>query len=102
MMTSLLNLLPRMLRHVGDSEEVRQHAVFAAWTAAVGSQVRRVTAPLRLERKTLIVAVADQTWRSQLGRIKGQALFRLNSLLGAPVITTIEFEIGRASCRERV
>jgi hypothetical protein len=93
MMTSLLNLLPRMLRHVGDSEEARQHAVFAAWTAAVGSQVRKVTAPLRLERKTLIVAVADQTWRSQLDRIKGQALFRLNSLLGAPVITTIEFVI---------
>src|ERR1041384_890231 len=93
MMTSLLNLLPRMLRHVGDSDEARQHAVFAAWTAAVGSQVRRVTAPLRLERKTLIVAVADQTWRSQLDRIKGQALFRLNSLLRAPAVTTIEFVI---------
>src|SRR5919206_2642696 len=93
MMTSLLNLLPRMLRHVGDSLEARQHAVFAAWTAAVGSQVRKVTRPLRLERKTLIVAVADQTWRSQLDRIKGQALFRLNSLLGAPVITSIEFVI---------
>jgi hypothetical protein len=93
MMTSLLNLLPRMLRHVGESDEARQHAVFAAWTAAVGSQVRKVTAPLRLERKTLIVAVADQTWRSQLDRIKGQALFRLNSLLGAPVVTSIEFVI---------
>jgi len=90
-MTSLLNLLPRMLRHIGDSDEARQHAVFAAWTAAVGSQIRKVTEPLRLERKTLIVAVADQTWRSQLDRIRGQALFRLNSLLGAPVITTIEF-----------
>ena len=93
MMTSLLNLLPRMLRHVGDSDEARQHAVFAAWTAAVGSQVRKATEPLRLERKTLIVAVADQTWRTQLDRIKGQALFRLNSLLGAPVITAIEFVI---------
>lgn len=93
MMTSLLNLLPQMLRHIGDSAEARQQAVFAAWTAAVGSQVRKVTQPLRLERKTLIVAVPDHTWRTQLDRIKGQALFRLNSLLGAPVITTIEFVI---------
>jgi hypothetical protein len=93
MMTSLLNLLPKMLRHIGDSAEARQQAVFAAWTAAVGSQVRKVTQPLRLERKTLIVAVPDHTWRTQLDRIKGQALFRLNSLLGAPVITTIEFVI---------
>src|SRR5438270_4316620 len=93
MMMSLLKLLPQMLRHIGDSAEARQQAVFAAWTAVVGSQVRKVTQPLRLERKTLIVAVADQTWRTQLERIRGQALFRLNSLLGAPLITTIEFVI---------
>ncbi|HKP12263.1 MAG TPA: DciA family protein [Blastocatellia bacterium] len=100
MMTSLLNLLPRMLRHVGDSDEARQHAVFAAWVAAVGGQVRKVTQPLRLERKTLIVAVADQTWRTQLDRIKGQALFRLNSLLGTPAVTAIEFVINPDSLRD--
>lgn len=93
MMTSLLKLLPQMLRHIGDSAEARQQAVFAAWTAVVGRQVRKVTQPLHLERKTLIVAVPDQTWRAQLDRIKGQALFRLNSLLGAPIVTTIEFVI---------
>jgi hypothetical protein len=93
MMRSLLNLLPQMLRHIGDSAEARQQAVFAAWIAAVGSQVRKVTQPLRLERKTLIVAVPDHTWRTQLDRVRGQALFRLNSLLGAPVVTTIEFVI---------
>jgi hypothetical protein len=99
MMTSLLNLLPQMLRHVGDSAEARQQAVFAAWTAAVGSQVRKVTGPLRVERKTLIVAVTDHTWRTQLDRIKGQALFRLNSLLGAPVITAIDFVVNPDSIR---
>lgn len=92
-MTSLLNLLPQMLRRIGDSAEAREQAIFAAWTAAVGTQVRKVTRPLRLERKTLIVAVPDHTWRTQLDRIKGQALFRLNSLLGAPAVTTIEFVI---------
>lgn len=97
MLTSLLNLLPQMLRQIGDSAEARQQAVFAAWTAAVGSQVRKITLPLRLERKTLIVAVPDQTWRTQLERIKGQALFRLNSLLGAPIITNIEFVINPQS-----
>lgn len=97
MLTNLLNLLPQMLRQIGDSAEARQQAVFAAWTAAVGSQVRKITLPLRLERKTLIVAVPDQTWRAQLERIKGQALFRLNSLLGAPIITNIDFVINPQS-----
>ncbi|HJQ69351.1 MAG TPA: DUF721 domain-containing protein [Blastocatellia bacterium] len=92
-MMSLLNLLPQMLRHIGESDEGREQAVFAGWSAAVGSQVRKVTAPVRLERKTLIVAVLDQTWRAQLKRMSGQALFRLNSLLGAPTVTAIEFVI---------
>ena len=92
-MTSLLYLLPQLLRHIGDTPEGREQAAFAAWSAVIGSQVRKITQPLRLERKTLIVAVPDQTWRTQLDRIKGQALFRLNSLLGAPLITTIEFVV---------
>ncbi len=100
-MTDLLKLLPQLLRHAGDSDEAREQAVFAAWTAAVGPPVRKVTAPLRLERKTLLVAVPDATWRAQLNRVRGQALFKLNSLLGAPVVTQIDFVINPAIIEEQ-
>ncbi len=93
MMTDLLRVLPQLLRRVGDSEEAREQAVFAAWIAAVGAPVRKVTAPVKLERKTLVVAVLDATWQTQLKRIRGQALFKLNSLLGAPTVTAIDFII---------
>jgi len=95
MMTDLLRLLPVLLRQAGDSDEAREQAVFAAWAAAAGAQIRRVTAPIRLERKTLIVAVPDLTWRTQLQKFSGQALFKLNSLLGSPAVTGIEFVINR-------
>jgi hypothetical protein len=94
-MTSLLRFLPRLLRNVGESPEAREQAVFAAWSAAVGTQVLKATAPVRLERKTLLIAVTDSTWRDQLKRIRGHALFKLNSLLGAPTVTSIEFVINR-------
>jgi len=93
MLTDLLMLVPQMLRHAGDSDEAREQAVFAAWLVAVGGPIRKVTAPLRLERKTLIVAVPDATWRTQLASMRGQALFKLNSLLGAPLVTTIEYVV---------
>lgn len=82
-----------MIRHAGDSDDVREQAVFAAWLVAVGGPIRKVTAPIRLERKTLIVAVPDATWRTQLMSMRGQALFKLNSLLGAPLVTTIEYVV---------
>src|ERR687886_342681 len=93
MMTSLLNLLPQMLRHVGDSAEARQQAVFAAWTAAVGTQVRKVTEPLRLERKTLFAAVPHPPGPTHLARTKARALSPPNPLLGPPAVTVIEFVI---------
>lgn len=93
MMIDLLKLLPMLLRQAGDSDEAREQAVFAAWAAAAGVQIRRVTAPIRLERKTLMVAVPDATWRTQLQKFSGQALFKLNSILGSPAVTGIEFII---------
>ena len=93
MMTDLLKLVPQMLRHSADSDEAREQAVLAAWLIAVGGPIRKATAPIRLERKTLIVAVPDATWRTQLMSMKGQVLFKLNSLLGAPLVTTIEYVV---------
>ena len=91
MLTDLLMLVPQMLRNAADSDEAREQAVFAAWLVAVGGPIRKATSPVRLERKTLIVAVADSTWRTQLTGMRGQALFKLNSLLGAPLVTSIEY-----------
>jgi hypothetical protein len=93
MLTDLLMLVPQMLLRASDSDEAREQAVFAAWVVVVGGPIRKVTAPIRLERKTLIVAVPDATWRAQLMSMRGQALFKLNSLLGSPVVTTIEYVV---------
>jgi len=93
MLTDVLKLVPQMLRRAGDSDETREQAVFAAWLVAVGGPIRKVTAPIRLERKTLIVAVPDANWRDQLKSMQGQVLFKLNSLLGAPLITRIEYVV---------
>lgn len=93
MLTDLLMLVPQMLLRASDSDEAREQAVFAAWVIVVGGPIRKVTTPVRLERKTLIVAVPDATWRTQLMGMRGQALFKLNSVLGAPVVTTIEYVV---------
>jgi len=92
-MTQLLSLIPRLLRRTEDSDDAREQSVFASWVVAVGGHIRRATTPVKLERKTLIVAVADATWRTQLKGIRGELLFKLNSLLGAPMVTSIDFVV---------
>lgn len=94
-MNSLLKLLPLMLRLAGDNAEVREQAAFAAWRAASGAGVASGCAPFRLYRKHLVIAVLDQIWKQQMEQISGEYLFRLNSVLGAPLVTFIEFRIDR-------
>ena len=98
-MNDLFRALPELLRAAGDAEEVAEAAALAAWRRVAGEQLRGQAVPFRLYRKTLTVAVADATWQRQLEQVAGQLLFRLNSVLGQPVVTYIEFRIDPQTVR---
>ena len=98
-MTSLAKLLPRLLLQAGDSQEAKEQSVFAAWSVSVGRQVHRVTAPIRLEGKTLVVAAVDSAWSTQLSGMKGQIVFKINSLLGAALVSRLQFVINKEFVR---
>ncbi len=65
----------------------------AAWKHAAGDGLRDHAVPLRLSRKTLVIAVADTTWQKQLQSLSSQLLFRLNSILGQPLVTFVDFRV---------
>ena len=93
-MQSLLKMLPTMIRLAGDHEEVREQAVFAAWHAATArGGLDSYCVPFRLYQRTLIVAVRERMWQRQMEYESKGIIFKLNSLLGAPLVTYIEFRI---------
>lgn len=92
-MNSLLKLLPTMIRLSGDNEEVREQAVFTAWRQVAGKALAHSCVPFRLFQKQLVIAVQDQTWKKQMEAVAGDFIFRLNSVLSAPLVTFIEFRI---------
>ena len=91
-MDSLLKMLPSIVR-LSDDQELREQAVFTAWNAVSGTQLSGVCKPFRLYQKNLIVATLDNTWKKELERIASSMLFKLDSLLGAPLVTFIEFRV---------
>ncbi len=90
-MDNLIKSLPKILQAAGDSPEVAEAACMAAWKHAAGDGLRDHAVPLRLHRKTLVIGVADTTWQKQLQSLSGQLLFRLNSILGQPLVTFVDF-----------
>lgn len=98
-MEDLIRTLPNLLRATGDSKEVREAVVLVAWRRVAGEGLRGQAVPFHLYGKTLVVAVADTTWKKQLEKVGGELLFRLNSLLGQPIVTYIEFRVDSKTVR---
>jgi hypothetical protein len=46
-----------------------------------------------MQKQTLVVVVEDDIWKRQLEQMRGQLLFRLNSVLGQPIVKSIELRI---------
>lgn len=92
-MNSLARVLSSLIRQADDSPQAREVAVFTAWNGAVGAGIRRFSEPARLDGRRLIVCTVDQTWKTQLERLAPQFIFKINSFLGAPLVTLITFRI---------
>ena len=92
-MNQLIKSLPGVLRAAGDSAEVAEAAAIAAWKHAAGDGLKEHTVPLKLEDRTLTIAVADAIWQKQLHSMRGQLLFRVNSILGKPLVGALDFVI---------
>ena len=92
-MNQLIKSLPTILRAAGDSEEVAEAAAIAAWKHAAGDGLKGRAVPVKLETRTLTVAVADAIWQKQLNSMRGQLMFRVNTILGQPLVSAIEFVI---------
>lgn len=92
-MDKLIKTLPAILKASGASEEVSQAACIAAWKHAVGEGLSGHAVPIQLLNQTLVVVVADNIWKRQLEQLRGQLLFRLNSVLGQPLVKSIELRV---------
>jgi hypothetical protein len=92
-MNQLIKSLPGVLRAAGDSAEVAEAAAIAAWKHAAGDGLKEHAVPLKLENQTLTIAVADAIWQKQLHSMRGQLLFRVNTILGKPLVNALDFVV---------
>jgi predicted nucleic acid-binding Zn ribbon protein len=101
-MNQLIKSLPQVLRASGNSAEVAEAAAIAAWKHACGDGLKEHAVALKLENRTLTVAVADPIWQKQLTAMRGQLLYRVNTILGQPLVSAFNFVIDRERVKPRV
>jgi hypothetical protein len=92
-MDELIKSLPTVLRAVGSSPEVASAAALAAWKHGVGAGLQNHAVAVKLDANILIVEVRDSIWQKQLATMKEHLLFRVNSVLGQPIVKDIELRV---------
>jgi len=101
-MNQLIKSLPQVLKAAGNSAEVAEAAAIAAWKHAAGDGLKEHAIALKLENRTLTVAVADPIWQKQLTAMRGQLLYRVNTILGQSLVSAFNFVIDRERVKPRV
>jgi predicted nucleic acid-binding Zn ribbon protein len=76
--TKLGDALQSYLRDSGLDERVEEAGVLPEWGDRVGPAIAAVTAPLRVSRGTLLVAVRTSAWLMELRLMEREILRRLN------------------------
>jgi hypothetical protein len=92
-MDNLIKTFPAILKAAGTSEEVAEAACIAGWKHIVGEGLSGHAVAMQLQNQKLVVLVADNIWQRQLEQMRGQLLFRLNSVLGQTLVKSIELRI---------
>lgn len=84
-------LVLRNLREQGLETPLLQRRLVAAWAEVAGAVASRYTLDAYIQNQTLVVRLSSPALRTELGMRRRELVRRLNSHVGAQVITDIRF-----------
>lgn len=82
----------RLPRSVKD--HVKGHRIWTQWQEIVGPELYRVTAPLEIRSKVLLVQVAHQAWAQQLHFLKPSLMSKIRSFCDETELKDLQFRVG--------
>jgi hypothetical protein len=91
----LSGVVQESLVGLGLAERLREAEIWRVWPDVVGAALACRAQPLRIINGTLTVAVSSAPWMQELRFMTGMMKDKLNSCLGAEVVSEIILKAGR-------
>ena len=83
----------RLVRGLGAPSADATRSIFADWADIVGEQIAEHARPHALRERTLVVAVTDPAWATQLRFLETELLSRIAAATGSDEVTAIEVRV---------
>lgn len=95
MFRSLKDILPGTIEELGISEQLKRAAAYAAWRAVAAELPvhARAARPIRFLRGTLVVEAPSSAAIHELHMRTPQLLRAVNTRVGRPLVTKLEFRV---------
>jgi len=95
MFKSLKDILPGTIEELGISEQLKRAAVFAVWRALAADLPAhaRAARPSRFQHGTLVIEAPSSAAMHELHMRTPQLTRDLNTRLGRPLVTKLEFRV---------
>lgn len=90
-----MEVLRRIFTAHGLGEEFREQEPLFLWEEAVGEQIARLTAPLRVREGIIFVEVSSHVLVQELSMLKEEYIRKINELLGEARVRDIRFRVGQ-------
>ena len=93
--TPLGPVLDRLLAGLGAPPADALNALFERWPELAGPELASHATPAALDGATLVVAVTDPLWATEIRYRQGEVLRRCDETLGVGVIDRLEVRVRR-------
>ncbi len=98
-MQNVFRSFSAVLKDLNDADAANFQLVRAVWNRSAGPELAKHAVPAMLEKNRLTIAVKDETWRRNMADLSTQIIYKLNSLLAAPVVRFVEFKVDAAAVK---
>lgn len=85
--------LDRIVRHLGGPSADVTTRIFGRWPELVGDAIAAQSRPVSMNGTTLVVAVSDPAWATQLRFLERDLIDRLRTELGHDALDAIEVRV---------
>jgi predicted nucleic acid-binding Zn ribbon protein len=89
----LADSVDRLVRSLGAPSAKLTRSVFADWDVIMGEAIAPHARPHALRERTLVVAVADPAWATQIRFLEPELLEHIAAATGSDEITAIEVRV---------
>ncbi|HTW91095.1 MAG TPA: DUF721 domain-containing protein [bacterium] len=89
-------MLPRVLKGLKLDKVLASQRAVTLWPEIAGPKTAAHTRALEVDGSTLVVIADSQAWMTQLRFLKPQLLRKIETRMGAGLVSDVRFVLGRA------